>query len=95
MPLAGGQAAIDSCQGPVLLYGFLIAEHNYCGGSRFYALKVGSLVTLSGRVAGTFRVERIIDARVGQPATMTGSGGYTLQTSVSGGTVRLWLLARA
>lgn len=93
--VAGNQAAIDACKGPVLYAGAIIAQHDYCGGTRFYALRVGSLVTLSGAAvrAGTFRVASIANSQVGSSA-YTWPSQYMLETCLRSGAVRLWYIER-
>lgn len=65
--VSGGQSAIDKCAGAILYAGDLIAQHNYCGGTRFYTLKVGSLVTLAGAaiIPGLYRVVTVAQNSVG------------------------------
>ncbi len=56
---AGGQAAIDACNGPVhftpITRSYVVAEHDSCGGwSRFSGIQVGETVTIAG--VGTYTV---------------------------------------
>jgi hypothetical protein len=61
VPLAGGQAVVDLCQGPVLFTPVqqtsVIAEHDGCGGwQRFGNMQQGSIVTVTGKVNGSYRI---------------------------------------
>lgn len=92
----GGQSVIDRCLGPVLYAGVIIAQHDYCGGTRYYALSVGSLVSLSGTAvrAGIYRVSSIANNRAGSSSFAMPSQ-YLLETCVgTGGAVRLWYIER-
>jgi len=92
----GGQSAIDRCIGPVLYAGVIIAQHDYCRGTRYYALSVGSLVSLSGTAVrpGIYRVSSIANNRAGSSSFAMPSQ-YLLETCVgSGGAVRLWYIER-
>jgi cytoskeletal protein RodZ len=93
--VAGNQSAIDACKGAVLYSGAIIAQHDYCGGTRFYALRVGSLVALSGAAvrAGTYRVSAIANSQVGSSA-YTWPSQYMIETCLSSGAVRLWYIER-
>lgn len=93
--VAGGQAAIDACRGPVLYGGVIIAQHDRCGGTRYYSLGVGSLVTLSGAAvrAGVYRVTAIANNRAGS-ASYTWPREYMIETCIGGGAVRLWYIEK-
>jgi len=60
---SGGQDEIDACKGAVdvtKIYGVhTIAEHDHCGGDAFPKTE-GALVRLTGKDAGTYRVDGII-----------------------------------
>ena len=91
--VAGGQPEIDACKGPVLVFDQLIAEHNVCGGSSFYVLKVGSLVTLAGRAVtdGAYRVSFVVDIPA-HTELFAIPVPYALQTCMSSTVTRLWYL---
>lgn len=68
--LAGGQAVVDQCQGPVLFNAPLgypyIAEHENCGGwARIGTLHPGMKVRLSGLVQGNYQVGTILNVNKG------------------------------
>lgn len=93
VPLSGGQRQIDRCAGPVLMYGYIVAQHNYCGGTRFHNAKMGSYIKLTGKVNGVYKVTKIKDARVGDPAPVYGD--VMLQTCAGPrNNVRLWGLTK-
>lgn len=60
---SGGQQEIDDCKGAVdlsKLYGVpTIAEHDRCGGDDF-PKTAGSIIRLTGKDAGTYRVEGVV-----------------------------------
>ncbi|MGW8431572.1 hypothetical protein ACWGJ9_10815 [Curtobacterium citreum] len=60
---AGGQDEIDDCKGAVdltELYGVpTIAEHDRCGGDDF-PKTAGAIIRLTGKDAGTYRVEGVV-----------------------------------
>lgn len=60
---SGGQDEIDDCKGAVdltKLYGVpTIAEHDRCGGDDF-PKTAGSIIRLTGKDAGTYRVEGVV-----------------------------------
>ncbi|WIE81197.1 hypothetical protein [Curtobacterium sp. MCSS17_016] len=60
---AGGQDEIDECKGAVdltKLYGIpTIAEHDRCGGDDF-PKTAGTMIRLTGKDAGTYRVEGVV-----------------------------------
>lgn len=93
---SGYQGEIDACIGMIDYggRGQLFAEHNYCGGNRYHELQVGSTVELTGTHSGTYTVTEIWDSYAGAPWDVLGNDPH-LQTSLTGGAVRLWRLAPA
>jgi len=91
--ITGGQAAIDSCKGPVLVYGYLIAEHDGCGGTQWYVLSVGSTVTLNGSAVspGSYKVTSIAQYSIGATDYVM-PHPYALQTCIGNNMVRVWYL---
>jgi hypothetical protein len=89
----GGQAEIDACNGPILWQHMLIAQHAKCGGTRFYPLVVGSLVTLAGSAItpGIYRVTSIAETFTGD-TTYALPHPYALQTCLTLTDTRLWYL---
>lgn len=89
----GGQAEIDACKGPILWQHMLIAQHAKCGGTRFYPLVVGSLVTLAGSAItpGIYRVTSIAETFTGD-TTYALPHPYALQTCLTLTDTRLWYL---
>lgn len=89
----GGQPEIDACIGAIDFAGLKhFAEHNYCGGGRYFSLGIGSTVQTYGADNALYRVFDIYD----KP---TGSYDYDtvnpqLQTSLGHGMVRLWIMQR-
>ncbi len=75
------------------MFGELIAEHNNCGGTQWYVLKVGSLVTLAGKtiIPGQYRVSAVIDYPA-RTDTWAKPHPYDLQTCLSATMIRLWYM---
>ena len=93
--VAGDQPAIDAGKGSVLYAGAIIAQHDCCGGTRFYSLRVGSFVTLSGAAIrpGACRVSSVVNNRAGS-AAYTWASEYLIETCLGGGAVRLWYIEK-
>jgi len=89
---AGGQAAVNACQGPVhftpVTVSVSIAEHDYCGGwSRMSWIQPGTVVTVQGY--GTFTAfQRMVVSQGASEYVVGGfAGGYPpifLQTCIPG-----------
>ncbi|MEA5457007.1 peptidoglycan-binding protein [Sinomonas sp. JGH33] len=89
---AGGQAAVNACQGPVhftpVTVSVSIAEHDYCGGwNRMSWIQPGTIVTVQGY--GTFTAFQRMVVSQGASEYVVGNfaGGYPpifLQTCIPG-----------
>lgn len=93
--IAGGQSAVDLCQGPVLYSPagsyIYVAEHDSCGGwARFGGLSMGQKVTMTGLVNGTYSVGNIITVPQGASSDSLaplGNVSVVLQTCIPGTTM--------
>lgn len=89
--VAGNQATIDSCIGPVLFTGApypYVAEHDSCGGwARFGSLSPGMQVNLTGLLNGSYTVGNVIRIPQGSMSDVLaplGSPKVVLQTCIPG-----------
>lgn len=89
--VAGNQATIDSCIGPVLFTGApypYVAEHDSCGGwARFGSLSPGMKVNLTGLLNGSYtvgNVVRIPQGSMSDALAPLGNPNVVLQTCIPG-----------